>query len=181
MDKDQETALVRNCQHGDKKAMSTLVMHLQKPVYNAAYRMLGNPDDAADVTQTTFLKVFENIRSFDPKFRLFSWTYRIALNESIDQLKRRKRTEPLQRSLESDTGLPQETLAASQLSGEVQSVLMELNEEQRAVMVLRYFSDCSYDDISRILELPGKKVKSRLFMARKQMKKRLHEHGFFSS
>ncbi len=177
MDKDLEIAIVTDCQNGDQKAMDTLVREMQTPVFNAAYRMLGNPDEAADVTQTTFLKVFENIRRFDPTRRLFSWTYRIALNESIDQLKRRKRTEPLEEAPASDTDLPQEMAAASQLSDEVQKTLMELNDGHRAVIVLRYFADCSYREIGRILELPEKTVKSRLFTARQQMKNKLHQQA----
>lgn len=181
MDKDQEIAMVASCKKGDRKALDTLVMQLQKPIYNAAYRMLGNPDEAADVTQTTFLKVFENIDRFDPKYRLFSWTYRIALNESLDQLKNRSRTEPLDHSPKSDMGLPAEDTARSQLSSEVQSTLMELNEDYRAVIVLRYFSECSYQDIGKILELPEKTVKSRLFTARVQMKNKLNQRGVVSS
>ena len=154
---------------------------MQKPIYNAAYRMLGSREEAADVTQTTFLKVFENIQRFDPKYRLFSWTYRIAMNESIDQLKRSKRTEPLREAPVSDSRSPQEKAAQSQLADEVQATLMELNDDHRAVITLRHFSDCSYEDISRILEIPEKTVKSRLFSARRQLKEKLNQHGVFSS
>ena len=181
MTRDQEIRMVAGCQDGDRTAMETLVRQMQKPIYNAAYRMLGNPDEAADVTQTTFLKVFENIHQFDPQYRLFSWMYRIAMNEAIDQLKSRSRTEPLEHSPISDAKLPHEEVATSQLSDEVQATLMELSEDHRAVIVLRYFSDCSYEDISRILKLPGKTVKSRLFSARQQMKNKLHGHGVYSS
>lgn len=181
MDRDLEIEMVTDCQQGDKRALNTLVRQLQKPVYNAAYRMLGNRDEAADVTQTTFLKVFENIQRFNPNYRLFSWTYRIAMNEAIDSIKRRNRTKPLEHALKSDADLPQEAAAASQLADEVQASLMELKEEHRAVIVLRYFSDCSYADIGRILKLPENTVKSRLFTARQQMKNKLHEHGVYSS
>lgn len=181
MNRDQEFAMVKDCQRGDKKALDTLVRQLQTPVYNAAYRMLGSADEAADVTQTTFLKVFENLHSFDPKYRLFSWTYRIAVNEAVDQLRRRNRLEPLKSPPISDTDQPQEMTAASQLSREVQATLLELNEDQRAVIVLHYFSDCSYHDIGHILDLPEKTVKSRLFSARQQLKNRLKQRGVFSS
>ena len=181
MDKDQEIALVLEAQNGNRKAMDTLVRQLEKPVYNAAYRMLGNPDEAADVTQTTFLKVFENIDRFEPNRRLFSWTYRIAINEAIDQLKRLKRAEPIAESTPSDDPTPLDRTAASQLSDEVQATLMELQEDYRAVIVLRYFGECSYQDIGVILRLPEKTVKSRLFSARQQMKKKLQEHGVSSS
>jgi RNA polymerase sigma-70 factor (ECF subfamily) len=161
--------------------MDTLVRQLEKPVYNAAYRMLGNPDEAADVTQTTFLKVFENIDRFDANRPLFSWTYRIAINEAIDQLKRLKRAEPIKESTPSSDPTPQDRTATLQLSDEIQATLMELQEDYRAVIVLRYFGECSYQDISVILRLPEKTVKSRLFSARQQMKHKLQEHGVSSS
>ena len=181
MDKDEEIAMVTDCQNGDRQALDKLVRQMQKPIYNAAYRMLGNPEEAADVTQTTFLKVFENIPQFNPKYRLFSWTYRIAMNESIDQLKRSNRTEPLTEAPIAKTDSPQEQAATSQMADEVQATLMELSEEHRAVITLRHFSECSYEDISRILQLPEKTVKSRLFTARRQMKNKLQQHGVFSA
>ena len=95
MNKDRELALVKDCQRGDREAMETLVRSFDRPVYRATFRMLGNRDDAADVTQTVFLKVFENIHRFDARFRLFSWVYRIAVNEAIDQLDRRRRDGPM--------------------------------------------------------------------------------------
>ena len=181
MDKNREAALVRDCQRGDRKALDTLVRHFEKPVYNAAYRMLGNKDEAADVTQTAFMKVFESIDRFNTHYRLFSWIYRIALNEAIDQLGRRRRLEPLDEpSLQDDASL-QDCLAASQLEAEVQAVLLELHEDQRSVIVLHYFTDCSYRDISEILGLPEKTVKSRLFTARQQLRKRLEQHGIFDA
>lgn len=181
MDKDREIAMVRDCQKGDRKALGELVSELQKPVYNAAYRMLGDRDEAADVTQTTFLKVFENIDRYDPGFRLFSWTYRIAVNESLDRIRLRKRSVPLDEPPESETGLPADSASSAQLSDEVQKTLMALSEDHRAVIVLRYFSDCSYSEISRVLEVPEKTVKSRLFSARQQMKERLSAQGVMSS
>ena len=86
MHKDEDAALVRDCKSGDRRAMSILVGQYQKPVYNAAYRILGNSDDAADATQTVFLKVFEHINDYNPKYKFFSWIYRIAINESLNQV-----------------------------------------------------------------------------------------------
>lgn len=181
MHKDDELRMVTSCQQGNKKAMDTLVRELQKPIYNAAYRMLGTPDEAADVAQSTFLKVFENIDRFDPKFKLFSWVYRIAVNESLDQIKRRGRTETLKQSPQSSASQPPENVAMEQLIGKVQSILMQLSEDHRTVIVLRYFSECSYQEIGRVLELPEKTVKSRLFSARQQLKHKFNETGVVSS
>ena len=181
MDKDEEIAMVADCQNGDRHALDKLVRQMQIPIYNAAYRMLGNPEEAADVTQTTFLKVFENIQQYNPKYRLFSWTYRIAMNEAIDQLKRSNRTESLTEAPIADTDSPQQQAATSQMANEVQATMMELSEKHRAVITLRHFSECSYEDIGRILQLPEKTVKSRLFSARQQMKSKLQQHGVFSA
>lgn len=181
MDKDREVALVKVCQQGDRQAMETLVRQFERPVYNTAYRMLGNVDEAADVTQTVFLKVFENIQGFDPKFRLFSWIYRIAINEAIDQLKRRQHLEPLADLPYQSADVPQDNVATAQLCAEVQAVLLELQQDHRAVIVLRYFSECSYQQISEILRLPEKTVKSRLFTARQQIRERLQQHGILSA
>ena len=162
-------------------AQETLVRQFEKPVFNAAYRMLGNVDDAADVTQTAFLKVFENIGSFDARFRVYSWIYRIALNEAIDQIKRRRPTEPFGDSRSRSTDVPYENVARRELCDEVQATLMELKEDYRAVIVLRYFTECSYREIGEILHLPEKTVKSRLFSARQQLRTQLQQHGILSS
>ena len=177
MDKEHEEALVRDCQKGDRRAFDALVRKFEKPVYNAAFRMLGNPDDAADVTQTTFLKLFRNLNRYNPQFRLFSWIYRIAINESIHQLNLRKPREPLREMPDTDTS--EETAVRDELRREIQVVLMELQEDHRAVLVLRYFGECSYDEMGEILQLPEKTVKSRLYTARHQLKAGLQSHGIF--
>jgi RNA polymerase sigma-70 factor (ECF subfamily) len=140
--------------------------------------MLGNKDEAADVTQTAFMKLFENINRFDPHYRLFSWIYRIALNEAINQLGRRRKPAPIEEPC-TDRDQLQDCLATSQLETDLQGILLELHEDYRTVIVLHYFTECSYRDIGEILHLPEKTVKSRLFTARQQLKNRLQEHGIF--
>jgi RNA polymerase sigma-70 factor, ECF subfamily len=142
-----------------------------------ALRMLRNPEDARDVAQTVFLKVFEHLTDYDPQFRLYSWIYRIALNESINVLGRRRRFEPLVGD-ELDEALgPDDELAGAQMSREIQSALMKIKPEYRSVIVLRHFLDCSYQDIGEILELPEKTVKSRLFAARQLLGDVLRQDG----
>ncbi len=181
MNRDQEIRLVTDCQLGDRRALDTLVRQYQRPVYNAAYRMLGNADDAADVTQATFLKALESIHSFDKKFRFFSWIYRIALNESIDRLKASRRFEPFDDTRAADGDRPQDELSRAQSADQVQRALMQLNADLRSVLVLRYFSELSYAQIGEVLDLPGKTVKSRLFSARQQLKARLQHRGVSGS
>ena len=181
MSKDRDIALLNDCKRGDRQALDSLVRRYERPVYNAAYRMLGNPDEAADVAQTVFLKAFENLDRFNPKYKFFSWIYRIAVNESINQLKKRGRTEPLAETLAANTRGPEELMESGRISSELQGVLMSIQEDHRAVIVLRHFSEYSYREIGEILQIPEKTVKSRLFSARKQMKLRLEENGVLSA
>jgi RNA polymerase sigma-70 factor (ECF subfamily) len=173
MHKDRDAALVNDCKHGDRKAMSQLVSQYQKPVYNAAFRILGNTDDAADTTQTVFLKIFEHIADYDPKFKFFSWVYRITINESLNQVKKRQKQEPLDDRQVSPWQSPAEDLDTKRLCDRVQGALMSLNTDYRTVVVLKHISGCSYQQISEILQLPVKTVKSRLYSARQLMKKTL--------
>ena len=177
MSKDRDTELISDCRRGDRNALETLVRRYEKPIYNVAYRMLGNPDDAADITQIAFLKVFENLDRYNPKFKFFSWIYRIAVNESINLLKRRGHLEPFDDRQASNLRDPEEMVEAERLCNCVQEVLMELQEEYRAVIVLRHFTECSYHEIGGILQIPDKTVKSRLYTARQIMKDKLSAKG----
>lgn len=181
MHKDREYELVEACKKGDRQAMDILVRQYEKPVYNAAYRMLGNPDDAADITQITFVRAMERLDQFNPEFKFFSWIYRIAVNESINQLKRNKKSEPLAETQPAIGPGVEDIVASGQMSKEVQTVLMTLDERHRAVIVLRHFSDFSYQQIAVILRIPQKTVKSRLFSARQKMKSKLEELGILQA
>ena len=173
MHKDRDAALVNDCKHGDRQAMSQLVSQYQRPVYNAAYRILGNMDDATDITQIVFLKVFEHIADYDPKFKFFSWVYRITINESLNQLKKRRKQEPLADNQASPWQGPAEELDSEWLCNRVQAALMLLSPDYRSVIILKHMTGCSYQQISEILQLPEKTVKSRLYSARQLMKKTL--------
>lgn len=175
----RDQALVKRCQHGDRKALEELVGHYEKPVFNAAYRILGNPDDAADATQVVFMKAFEHLGQYDPKYRFFSWIYRIAVNESINQLKRGRNQQPLDDTEVAGTRGPEANVEAGDLYREIQDGLMGLTEDYRTVIVLRHFSECSYQQISEILQIPEKTVKSRLYSARQMMKDTLQARGVY--
>jgi len=170
MNEDGDAELVRLSGQGDRRAFETLVLRYQRPVYNVAMRMLRNAEDARDVSQSVFLKAFMHVADFDPNYRFYSWIYRIAINESINLLNGRRRSGPVPEDAPSEGLEPQETVESLQRGRQVQDALMTLNEDYRAVIVLRHFLDCSYEDIAEILGLPEKTVKSRLFSARQRLK-----------
>jgi RNA polymerase sigma-70 factor (ECF subfamily) len=193
MDDDRERALLVRCQHGDRDAFAALVESCERPVFGVAYRMLGNVSDAADAAQSVFLKVFEHLGEYDGKHRAFSWIYRIAVNEALDRLQWRKRNGAatgaesggtigqeevsLEERVASTDGGPEQSAEAGQLHDCVQAALMELHKDHRAVIVLRHFSGCSYEEMANILHLPEKTVKSRLHTARQVLRKHLCAHG----
>jgi RNA polymerase sigma-70 factor, ECF subfamily len=170
MSKPDDTKLIERCIKGDREAFEALLIQYEKPVFNAAYRMLNNREDASDVTQTVFLKVYENFDSFDPSRRFFSWVYRITLNESINWLSKQKRLEPLQHETAADSKSPEQEIDSAQLSAAVQAALMTIKADYRSVVILKHFLGCSYMEISDVLEIPEKTVRSRLYSARQLLK-----------
>ena len=178
MKEDSDGLLVERCRRGERRAFETLVVRYEKPVYNAALRMLRNPDDAHDVAQTVFLKAYEHIADYDPKYRFYSWIYRIALNESINAFgSRRNGHEPITGDELDERPGAEDEIDSDQVGRRVQLALLSIKPEYRAVIVLKHFLDSSYEDMSEILGIPDKTVKSRLFTARQALKEALNGHG----
>jgi len=173
MSKPDDTDLVLRSRNGDSAAFEALLIRYEKPVYNAAYRMLMSVEDAKDVTQTVFLKAFEHLGDFDPRYRFFSWIYRIALNESVNCLNKRTRSEELARETDTETDGPDDVMEQEIRSRQIQAALMTISPEYRSVIVLKHFLDCNYLEISQILDIPEKTVKSRLYSARQLLKSEL--------
>lgn len=181
-----DPVVVSRLREGDRGAFEQLVECYERPMFKLAWRMLGNSTEAADATQNVFMKVYEHVGDYDPKYRLFSWIYRIAVNESLDRLSRRKhagsnndRVEDV--SLASGERGPDEFVGSGQVHDLVQAALMELQEDHRAIIVLRHFSECRYREIAEILQIPEKTVKSRLYSARQELRNRLCARGVISA
>lgn len=173
MGNSRDQVLIKRCQQGDRRALEELLEQYQRPIYNAAFRMLGNPEDASDITQSVFLKAFEHLDRYNPKYKFFSWIYRIAINESINQINRGKREQALDETQPSAARGPAEQTESDATSRRVQEALMTLQEDYRVVIVLRHFSELSYREMSEVLHIPEITVKSRLYSARQLLKDRL--------
>ncbi len=115
--------------------------------------------------------------SYDPSRRFFSWIYRITLNESINWLGKQNRLEPLQPEAADSGKSPEQEVSSAQVSENVQVALMTIGTDYRKVIVLKHFLGCSYVEISDVLEIPEKKVKSRLYTARQLLKEALTQTG----
>jgi RNA polymerase sigma-70 factor (ECF subfamily) len=170
---DDDAVLLGRYRDGDRAAFATLVTRYQGPIYNAAYRVLGNREDAADVAQVVFLKVAERADEFDPRFRFFSWIYRIAVNEALNQLRRNGRDEPIDEDDDfpaPESEGPERQASQAELARRVHGVLHAMRADDRVMIMLRHFSSCSYGEIGEILGIGEATVKSRLHEARQRMK-----------
>lgn len=157
-------------------AATAIVDRYQRRLFNAALRMLGNVQDAEDVTQTVFGNVFVSLPSYNPKYRFFSWVYRMIVNESLNALKRRGRLVGLDDS--ADVAAP-ESDAGSMVDAEEQvtKALQNLKADDRSVVVMKHISQLSYEEIADVLDIPVKTVKSRLFTARERLRSVLIAQG----
>jgi RNA polymerase sigma-70 factor (ECF subfamily) len=180
MTEQEDSALVRQCLEGNQNAFNALIVKHQKAVFNVALRMVKDYDDAQDLAQTVFIKAYERLRSFDAGHKFFSWIYRMAVNESLNFIKRRRRFEALDDGAEYAAGepTPAEDYEESEMSRNIQSALMNLQADHRAVIVLKHFEQLSYEEIGQILDIPEKTVKSRLFTARQVLKDIMIKKGY---
>ena len=174
---DDDQRLVERCLNGDQEAFAELVVRYQRPIYHMAFRVLGNVEDAREITQSVFLKVAERLDDYNPRFKFFSWIYRITINASLNLRRISGREELVGDDLEvQDSGAdPEASLSAAEQSAQIQKALMRLKFENRAVLTLRHFSDCSYREIGQILDLDEKTVKSRLYEGRQQLRSLLKD------
>ena len=168
-----DARLVQETLDGNQRAFEQLVERYQKPLYNIAFRITGDASDAEDVAQTAFLKAYEKLASFNPRFKFFSWLYRIAVNEALNTEKQRQHHDLLDESNVAGDGIEEQV----DRDGIVHRCIQRLKPDYRAVVVLRHFEDLSYEEIGRALDLPVKTVKSRLFSARSMLREIFIEQG----
>jgi RNA polymerase sigma-70 factor (ECF subfamily) len=174
--KDNESEWLVRAQKGDDQAFARLVELYQKPVYNLCYRMLGNPGDAEDAAQESFLRAYKNLRRYDSARPFATWLLSIASHYCIDQLRKRRfnafSLDDDERAwLEPpDPGMgPETTLSVHEKQAQVQELLENLSPKDRAAVVMRYWYDYSYEEIAQELSLTVSAVKSRLHRSRRDL------------
>jgi len=177
MSHEQDAAIVRQCLGGNSRAFEVLVERYQRPIYNLALRFAANVEDAEDIVQTVFVKVYEKLDTYDPKHKFFSWLYKIAVNESINHVNRKKNIESFREEIHSGQQDHDEQQTDPELSKKIDNALLELKPEYRIVVILNHFQDLTYREIGYILNIHENKVKSRLFSARKRLRSILMRKG----
>lgn len=177
-----EAQWIAEAKTGDKEAFSNLVEKYQRPVYSVCYRMLGTPTAAEDAAQEAFIRAYQALDRYDPERSFATWLLSIASNYSIDQLRKKKVTIL---SMDSDRHAwlappdpgpsPEKAALEKEKQALVQAILAELNETDRAAVVLQFWHDYSYEEIAETLDLSTSAVKSRLFRARRLLAEKWQE------
>ncbi len=171
----QEQAWLKQALAGDQSAFGKLAEVYQAPVYNLAYRMLGNAGEAEEAAQETFLKAYTHLRTYDQTRKFSTWLLSIASHHCIDRLRRRRFTwlsmddNPMLGWLTAEQGKPEESVLRVEAGDEVRDLLSQLEPPYRLPLILRYWHDLSYEEIAETLGITEAAVKSRLHRARHQM------------
>lgn len=169
----EERDLAQRASQGDREAFGELVRLHQTGVYNTAYRMTGNRQEAEDTAQEAFLRAFRAISSLDPSRPPGPWFRKIAVNVCLNRLEKRQ-TLPLEEMLATSTDPgPESQTIEREYSRQVRTALASLPPRYRAAIELRHFQELSYAEMAETLGRPLSDVKSDLFRARKMLAERI--------
>ena len=184
----EDTVLVRQCRNGDSAAMEQLILKYQSRIYNVILKICANPDDAAELTQETFVKVIENIGRFEGRSGFYTWAFRIAVNLTLNHCKRSVKLGLRSLDAENNGHSEQAGIALKEILHDAGSVdpaavaqnkelceltikaLIKLDDSQRAVVVLRDIEGMNYAQIAEVLHAELGTVKSRLSRARSNLR-----------
>jgi RNA polymerase sigma-70 factor (ECF subfamily) len=185
-----ETRLAKLSRGGDRRAFAELVDLYKDKIYHLGYRMLNQRQEAEDVVQETFLRVYTNLERYDENQKFSTWIYRIATNLCIDRLRKRKPSLSLDAELSdgegtdwhamlaSDEASPETEIILSETQQNIRDAIQTLPTKYKSVVVLRYLHDMSLQEISDILEMPVTTVKTRVHRGREFLRKKLEpEYG----
>jgi RNA polymerase sigma-70 factor (ECF subfamily) len=183
-----DAVLVRQCWQGDSAAIERLILKYQNRIYNVILKICADPDDAAELTQDTFVKIIENIENFQGRSSFYTWAFRIAVNLTLNYCRRNARigfssldaeqvpynSQPgrlLKELLSDDSSLDPAVVAQdNELCQILVESLKKLDDAQRAVVVLRDIEGMNYNQIANVLDIELGTVRSRLSRGRKKLR-----------
>lgn len=181
-----EMAWVERARRGEEAAFAAIYQRYERRIYAYVFRIMGNPDDAFDLTQETFIKAYQALPRLDPEqeLNLSAWLHRIASNACLDVLRRRKliswlpwehereRGEGVAEPASHDkSGDPENSYEQQETSKQVQTTLRRMSARNRMALVLKEYQDLSCDEIADVMGVSRGAVKSILFRAREEFRK----------
>jgi len=174
--RDEDHDVIRLVLNGDTDRYKVLVKKYQGPVFNLFMKMINNYEDAEELTQDVFVRAYESLSGFNFKYRFFSWIYRIAINRALAEQKHNQRHTDIEQIAHK---LSENDEATRDQNAHIKMAIDALKDNYKAVVILKYYEQLSYKEIAVVLEIPEKKVRSRLYDARIKMKETLEKTGYF--
>ncbi len=185
-----EKILIEKSKKGCVDSFEKLIDKYQTLAFNIAYKMLGNKEDASDITQEALVKVFKSIKNFKEESSFSTWLYRIVTNTCIDMIRKKKKIKTfsldnpietengkIERQIQGEENLPEDVFEKKQIQKRVHRAISSLPEKYRIVIILRDIQDFSYDEISEIVGVPLGTVKSRINRGRIILKDLLSDNS----
>jgi RNA polymerase sigma-70 factor, ECF subfamily len=172
---DAEQDWLEKARNGDEDSFTRLVETYQTPVYNLCYRMLGEGTAAEDAAQETFWRAYQNLKRYDPSRPFITWLLSIAAHHCIDQQRKRRLPTfeldefPEMDIMDSSIPNPEKEMNHHQENDALHQLINQLSPQDRATVILKYWYDCSEEEISQMLSLTVSAVKSRLHRSRRQL------------
>ena len=185
-----ETRLAKMARDGDRRAFEELVNLYKDKIFHLSYRILGNVQEAEDIVQETFLRVFRNLHRYDENQKFSTWIYRIATNQCIDRIRKRKHNYSLDAEIMDGEGsdwysmlpayeeTPESKLLVAETKQEIQKAIYALPAKYKTVIILRYLHDLSLQEISEVTEMPITTIKTRVHRGREYLRKYLNLDNF---
>jgi RNA polymerase sigma-70 factor, ECF subfamily len=186
-----ENSAIERCRKGDREAFAYIVQKYMKPAYYVALGYVGNPEDALDLSQDAFVNAFRHIRRFDPSRSFFPWFYSILKNVCMNHLSRirRRREQPLEPFFDSEdedpaeisipveTVNPEQNAVSRNMAEKIGRAMRRLRPKEREIIILQHLQNFSYQEIADLLGIPIGTVMSRLYSARRSLRRELERMG----
>ncbi len=181
-----EGSVIERCKKGDREAFSSIVNKYMKPAYYVALGYVGKPEDALDLSQDAFVNAFRHIKRFDSSKTFFPWFYSILKNVCMNHLNRvrRRKEDSIDEmseegvvTIQVETVNPEQSALKKDLAEKIGHALRNLRPKEREIIILQHLQDYSYQEIADLLGIPIGTVMSRLYSARRALRRELERMG----
>lgn len=173
--------IISKARNGDKKAMGMLVQQHQQYAFNLAFRIVCNEDDARDVVQDSFIKIWKSMNQYNPEIKFTTWMYKIVTNTAIDLLRSNKKKNLVniddfqEKIIQASNNNPETLLNNKETGHLIRSISDTLSEKQKLVFVLKDLQGLNSSEVGEILNLSSSSIKSNLYHARKVIKEKMQK------
>jgi RNA polymerase sigma factor (sigma-70 family) len=180
---EEEQLWIQQVLAGDKQAYSHIINKYKNRLYATILRMTKNPQDAQDLVQDAFIKVYRNLDKYDASGSFSSWLYRVSINHCMDEF-RKKRYSTVQVEIDETKVVnrehPEVVFLKKEKSRQLERLISTLPEDERLIILLRYINEISYEEIGEMIDVPLSTVRNKLHRAKKKMRETVkREGGYF--